>query len=136
VGGPLPSYESLFAQARDHLLLDRPLSGDAVGDRAAVLDAFRRGRFYIGLDALAPAAGFRFTLEGGPGQRFTMGDHAPALPGLRATAGGRVPRGTRVLLLRDGQPVGEGRESLDLPLPGPGVYRVEARVPGWPVRGC
>ncbi len=128
-----PSYESLFAQARDHLLLDRPLRGEAAADREAVLDAFRRGRFYLGLDALAPATGFRFTVEGGPSQRFTMGDHAPVLAGLRARAGGRVPRGTRVVLLRDGRPVGEGRESLDLALPGPGVYRVEARVPGWPV---
>ena len=128
-----PSYEALFAQARDHLLLDRPLSGDAAADRAAVLEAFRRGRFYLGLDALAPAGGFRFAVEGGADRRFTMGDHAPVLPGLRAVAGGRVPKGTRVVLLRDGRPVGEGRESLDLALPGPGVYRVEARVPGWPV---
>ena len=128
-----PSYESLFAQARDHLLLDRPLTGEAATDRAAVLDAFRRGRFYIGLDALAPADGFRFTVETASGGHFTMGDHVDSAGGARAVAGGRVPRGTRVVLLRDGQPVGEGLESLSLPLPGPGVYRVEAHAPGWPV---
>ena len=128
-----PSYEALFAQARNHLLLDRPLGADAAADRASVLGAFRAGRFYIGLDALAPAAGFRFTVEASDGQRFTMGDHVLPRPGLRAVAGGRVPEGTRVVLLRDGREVGEGTESLDLGLPGPGVYRVEARVPGWPV---
>jgi hypothetical protein len=128
-----PSYASLFAQERDHLLLDRPLTGDAAADRAAVLDAFRRGRFYLGLDALAPADGFRFTIEGGPGERWTMGDHVPRLQGTRAVVGGRVPRGTRVVLLRDGIAVGEGPGSLEMALPGPGVYRVEARVPGWPV---
>jgi hypothetical protein len=128
-----PSYEALFSQARDHLLLDRPLTGDAAADRAAVVDALRRGRFYLGLDALAPADGFRFTVETGPGERWTMGDHLAPREGLRAVAGGRVPRGTRVVLLRDGRAVGEGKEALAIDLPGPGVYRVEARVPGWPV---
>ena len=128
-----PSYEALFAQSRNHLLLDRPLTGDAAADRLAVLDALRRGRFYIGLDALAPADGFRFTLEAGAGERWTMGDHVPPGEGLRVRAGGQVPRGTRVVLLRDGREAGEGREALDVALPGPGVYRVEARVPGWPV---
>jgi hypothetical protein len=128
-----PSYESLFAQARNHLLLDRPLTGEAGADRVAVLDAFRRGRFYLGLDALAPAESFRFTIEREPGERWTMGDHVPRADGARAVVGGRVPVGTRVVLLRDGVPVGEGPGSLELALPGPGVYRAEARVPGWSV---
>lgn len=128
-----PSYETLFSQARNHLLLERPRSGDAAADGAAVLDALRRGRFYIGLDALAPADGFGFTVEGAHGERWTMGDHVAPQEGLRARAGGRVPRGVRVVLLRDGREAGEGLESLDVALPGPGVYRVEARVPGWPV---
>ena len=128
-----PSYEALFSQSRNHLLLDRPLTGDAVADRAAVLDALRRGRFYIGLDALAPADGFAFWLEAGPGERWTMGDHVAPREGLRARAGGRVPKGTRLVLLRDGRETVEGEEALDAALPGPGVYRVEARVPGWPV---
>jgi len=128
-----PSYESLFAQARNHLLLDRPLTGEAAADRVAVLDAIRRGRFYLGLDALAPAEAFRFTIEGGPAEHWTMGDHVPRSEGARALVGGRVPKGTRVVLLRDGEPVGEGPGSLEVALPGPGVYRVEARVPGWPV---
>ena len=128
-----PSYEALFAQERNHLLLDRPLTGDVAADRAAVLDAFSRGRFYLGLDALAPADGFRFTVERAPGERWTMGDHVPVGGGARAVAGGRVPKGTRVVLLRDGRAVGEGAGSLEMAIPGPGVYRVEARVPGWPV---
>ena len=88
-----PSYESLFAQARNHLLLDRPLTGEAAADRLAILDAFRRGRFYLGLDALAPAGAFRFTIERGPGERWTMGDHVPRADGARAVVGGRVPSG-------------------------------------------
>ncbi len=127
-----PSYEALFSQSRNHLLLGRLLTGDAASDRAAVLDALRRGRFYIGLDALARADGFRFTVEG-PAGRWTMGDHVAPGEGLRAVAGGRVPRGSRVVLLRNGRAVGEGKEALEVVLPGPGVYRVEVREPGWPV---
>jgi hypothetical protein len=126
-----PSYEALFRQSRNHVLLDRPLTGDPAADRAAVLDALRRGRFYIGLDALAPADGFAFEVEAGR-ERWTMGDHVAPREGLRARAGGRVPRGVRIVLLRDGREAGEGKEALDVPLPGPGVYRVEARVTGWP----
>ena len=128
-----PSYEALFSQARDHLLLDQPLTGDAATDRAAVLDALRRGRFYLGLEALAPADGFGFTVEAASGERWTMGDHVAPREGLRAVVGGRVPKGSRVVLLRDGRVVGEGNEALEIALPGPGVFRVEVRVPGWPV---
>jgi hypothetical protein len=127
-----PSYEALFRLARNHVLLERPLTGELRADRAAVLDGLRRGRFYVGLDALASADAFDFAVEGAPGERFTMGAHAVLRPGLRAVAGGRVPRGIRLVLLRDGRPAGEGVESLSVALPGPGVYRVEGRVPGWP----
>ncbi len=128
-----PPYESLFSLFRDHLLLDRALTGDPSTDRAIVVDAIRRGRFYIGLDAIAAADGFSFTVENASGERFTMGDSVPPAAGMRVRAGGRVPKGTRLVLLRDGVPAAEAVESLDLPLPGPGVYRVEARVPGWRV---
>ena len=74
-----PSYQVLFRQARNHLLLAEPLRGDAAADRTSVLDALAAGRFYIG----------------------------------------RV--------------VGEAPSRLELALPGPGVYRAEAWVPGWPV---
>jgi len=128
-----PSYAALFRQARNHLLLPRPLTGEAAADRRAVLDSFRRGRFYIGRDALAPADAFSFAVVDGEGERFTLGDQVEPGNGLRAIAGGRVPTGTRIVLLRDGKVMAEAPSSLDVPLPGAGVYRVEARVPGWPV---
>ena len=128
-----PSYEAIFRQARDHLLLERPLTGDAASDRAAVLSALRRGRFYIGRDALADANDFSFTVRDGGGRRYTMGDAVEPGAGLRAHAGGRVPDGTRLALLRDGKALAEGPAPLDTLLPGPGVYRVEAYAPGWPM---
>jgi len=125
-----PSYESLFSLARIHLLLDRGLSGDASADGATVVDAVRRGRFYLGLDALAPANDLSFEVEAG-GRRATMGESIEPAAGGRIRAGGRMPRGTRVVLKRDGRRVGEGVGALDVALEGPGVYRVEAHVPGW-----
>jgi len=44
-----------------------------------------------------------------------------------------VPQATRIVLRRDGQVVGESASRIEVPLPGPGVYRVEAWLPGWPV---
>ena len=128
-----PSHEALFSLLRNHVLLDRPLSGEASADRALVLDALRSGRFYIGLDALAPADGFFFTVDDGVGERWTMGERVLYRQGLRARAGGRVPEGARLRLFRDGRLLVEASEALEASLPGPGVYRVEASVEGWPV---
>lgn len=127
-----PSYESVFSLVKNYVLLDSPLTGDADADAVRVLAALQRGSSYAAVDALAPADGFSFILEsaGGP---LTMGDTAPVDASRRLVAGGRLPAGTMLTLLRDGRPVVEGVASIALPVPGPGVYRVEARLPGWTV---
>ena len=128
-GVRFPSYESVFGLAVNHVLLDRPLSGDAAADGRAVVDALARGQSYVGLDALAPAGGFFFTAES-PAARATMGGTIAPDPAPRLRGGGRLPGGARLRLLRDGQPLLEAETALDVAAPGPGVYRVEARVPG------
>jgi hypothetical protein len=125
-----PSYESLFALAQDHVVLDRPLTGQAGPDGQAIVAALARGRCYVGLDALAPAGDFSFTAEVG-GRRFTMGDTVTPEAGLKLRAGGRMPAGSRITIRRDGAVAGEGEASVELAPPGPGVYRTEVRVPGW-----
>jgi hypothetical protein len=125
-----PSYQSLFSLCRLHLVLDRPLTGDAVADRATVVGAIAGGRFYIGLDALAPADDFAFTVEA-EGRTATMGETVAPAPGARARAGGRMPAGARIVLKRDGRAIAETDGPLDVALPGPGIYRVEVRVSGW-----
>jgi hypothetical protein len=131
-----PSYVSLFNVARNHVLLSRPLTGEAPVDIPAIVRALALGRSFVGLDALAPAEGFSFTTAGGPEAArvpWSMGDVVPPEPGLRLRAGGRLPERTRLTLLRDGVPLAQAERAIDIEAPGPGVYRVEARLPGWDV---
>jgi hypothetical protein len=101
-----PSYEALFMLARNHVVLERPLTGDGPRDTAAIVEALHAGHSYIGLDALAPADAFSFTAES-EGRRRTMGESVGAGPDVRLTLAGRGPAGTRVTVLRDGKPLRE-----------------------------
>lgn len=130
---PFPSYGSVFALARNHVLLDHPLSGRAEDDVRAVADALGRGRSYLGIDALAPADAMFFVAESG-GQRWTMGDTLAPATDLRLTVGGKMPRGARTAILKDGKVLAEGRDgALTAVGAGPGVYRAEVRLDGWDV---
>jgi hypothetical protein len=128
----LPSYRAMFGLFRNHVVLDSPLQAAPEHDGPAIVAALARGRSYVGVDALAPAGGFSFTAEAG-GRRWTMGDTVPPRPDLRLRAGGRLPRGARLTLLRDGREALQGEGSVALDAVDPGVYRVEVRVPGWDV---
>jgi hypothetical protein len=125
-----PSYEALFALARNYVVLDAPLQGHFERDSAAVLTALARGRSYVGVDALAPAGGFSFVAEA-QGRRWTMGDTVPAGPGITLRVGGALPEGAVMSLRRDGQLLAAGTTSLVRENVEPGIYRVEATVPGW-----
>jgi carbohydrate binding protein with CBM11 domain len=127
-----PSYESVFALARNHVLLDAPLTGEAAADTRAILEALRRGRAYVGLDALAPADGFAFEATDGS-RRAAMGETVAPSPALRMRAGGRMPEGARVVILRDGKPLAEGVGAAEAVADVAGVYRAEAYVSGWDV---
>jgi hypothetical protein len=124
-----PSYEALFSVAREHVLLDKPLSGDAAADGRAIVEALGRGRAYVGLDGLAPAEGFSFVAEAG-GRRVTMGETIAPEPPPVLRAGGQLPKRARLRLLRDGRVLKEGEGPLEVAAPGPGVYRIEAFVSG------
>ena len=49
-----PSYEASFRTFSNRVVLDRPLSGDAATDAAALLDAIERGSAYTVVDAISP----------------------------------------------------------------------------------
>jgi len=126
----VPSYAASFGVARTHVLLERPWTRRVEADGPALVAALAAGRSYAALDGLADARAFFFQAQG-PGGSWTMGQTAPASPLPHLRAGGRVPKGTRLVLLRDGQPLAEAASPLSMDAPGPGIYRVEAYVPGW-----
>ena len=127
-----PSYESIFALAKNHVLLEAPLRGDAAADTAAILGALARGRSYVGLDALAPADGFSFRAES-PSQKAAMGETIAPREGLFLRASGALPAGARLTLVRDGQALVAKEGPLEVAPSSPGAYRVEVSLPGWDV---
>ena len=122
----LMSYARSFRFLRTHVLCEELLSGDLDHDRAQVYAALREGRCYLAMDAVAPARGFAFWAEGSAGA-LVMGNEGEAGEWvLRA----QLPRPASLRLLRDGAEVASVRGAeLSHSAEGPGVYRVEARLP-------
>ncbi len=127
-----PSYGGLFRVLRNYVLLDSPLSGDAARDSAAVRKALARGRSYMALEALAPAGGFFFHAARG-NETWQMGATVAPAPDLLLRAGGRLPRGARIELYRNGERIAAGQGAIEMPARRPGAYRVEVRLAGWDV---
>ncbi len=125
---PAPSYAAQLGVVLNHVSIDRPLSRDAESDAASVLSGLARGRSHMGVDALASAAGFSFTMEAAD-QVFAMGDTVAPTPGLEAIASGRLPEGATLVLLEDGQVLAEGAGQLRSRVEAEGVYRVEVYLP-------
>lgn len=128
----LPSYEAVFRVARNHVILDAPLSGDGARDAAVVTDALARGRAFIGIDGIAPTDGFFFT-AGRDGRSWTMGHSVPPHPRLALRAGGLDHPEAQFHLLKDGEVVESAAGGLDVKAGSAGVYRVEVTLPGWNV---
>jgi hypothetical protein len=111
-----------------HLLVPRPLSGDALDDSRLILEAFRQGHAFIGYDLPAPTRGFRFTAQGLEKTAW-MGDEIPAQQGVTFQI--KLPKKAECLLLKDGKMVKtwQNRETCTYITTEPGVYRVEVYVP-------
>ncbi|MBM63841.1 MAG: hypothetical protein CL484_12920 [Acidobacteria bacterium] len=129
---PLPSYKTLFGLVKNHVLIDQPLSGSAVPDIDAILNALRQGRSYIGIDGLASADRFYFVAES-EGRTGTMGETFAPANDLLLKAGGALPAAAIVRLLRNGQEVAASPPPLELSTSETGVYRIEVDLPGWPI---
>ncbi|MBX7168276.1 MAG: hypothetical protein K1X74_18205 [Pirellulales bacterium] len=112
----LDPYERSYHHVSTHLLMPE-LS------QAAVWDALKSGRCYVGFDWIADPTGFVYQATRGD-QHWLMGSQVAAGEGLRLAA--EAPLGDRIKLLRNGEVVLEqdGRK-LDFEVTEPGVYRVE-----------
>ena len=126
---PFPAYRHLFRLARQHVLLDRNPTGDPDHDGDLVVEALRRGRGYCAFDGIADARGLLIDVESGGrvagiGQRVAWADGATLRVALPA-----IGQPTTLTLFRDGVVVHEtGEATLEVALPGPGVYRIEVTV--------
>jgi hypothetical protein len=115
----LDPYESSLRHVGTHLLLT-DLS------EKAVWESLRAGRAFVAFDWIADATGFDFAALA-PSARYEMGSQPAYAPGLKLRA--RAPLPVAWKLLADGKPCSraEGR-TLDVPVAGPGIYRVEASL--------
>ena len=116
-------YEFLFRCVNTHLLIDRPLLGDAAVDRERIYEALRAGRCFVGYDRSAPTRGFSFLARSGM-DTFLMGGEFERRGATRFEV--RCPAPGTIRLLRDGRVIAQelGR-ALDHTAIEPGVYRVE-----------
>jgi hypothetical protein len=154
-----PGYLSVFSLIREHALLPPTPATDAGETSAAsILTALRNGNSFCSVDALAPADGFTQTVtspaprSADPSFRIAQAPGALATgstqTGTTAGPGNSIPfapgaifhvavpiaaHNPMLRVLRDGREIARQQAStLDLPLPGPGLYRAEAylRQPG------
>lgn len=120
-------YEFHFRCINNHLLLPRPLNGDALEDGNLILEALRRGSLFIGYDLPAPTRGFRFTAHGSE-QIAGMGDELSSKGGVTFQI--KLPMRTECRLIKDGKPLKTWtrRDQCTHITTDPGIYRVEAFI--------
>lgn len=125
----VPGYVASFEAFQNHVMLDRPLAGDAPDDAETILRGIRAGRVYTTIDGLAGAGAFDFLASSGR-RRADMGGYLDPDGDVVIEARVAAPPGTRMVLLRDGQPAYDAvGPTLTVDVGAhPGVYRIEARL--------
>ncbi|MGE0762799.1 MAG: hypothetical protein AB7N80_05930 [Bdellovibrionales bacterium] len=126
-----PSYQTLFSLVRNHVLLNTELTGDGAADRAKILQALRKGQFYLALDILADPKGFFAALIDSKGNVSPPGTQIKWQEGLELMV--HLPNRPRVPfeveIYRDGERVVQANtQDTKIRLHAPGVYRVKVRV--------
>ena len=126
----LDPYERSFSLVRMHVSVDINDQGGAPFGEQHLLDAMRRGNFYLAFDVFGDPTGFRFTAEakqGGETPAADMGGEVGLAPGGEARLQVSLPLQARTVFYRDGRVVHEVRDSSHayLDTGQKGVYRVE-----------
>lgn len=129
---PVPGYEAVLRAFSNHVVLSEALTGVATPDATAIVSAIASGRVFTVIDALASPGGLAYTATAG-GVVAHMGGSVPLEAGVNLRARVSGPAGTTLRLMRDGVVVHDsGDAEVSWSASGPGVYRVEAHVPGAP----
>lgn len=118
-------YEHHFGAVNTHLLIDGPLTGDAIQDAGTIYNALGAGHAFVGCDLHHSSRGFRFTAHGMETQ-VIMGDRISHRGGLTLQA--RVPAFAELRLIRDGHVMATANraQALVCRVDQPGTYRLEA----------
>jgi hypothetical protein len=120
-------YEFLFRTVNTHVLLDKPLTGDASTDRAAIFNALRKGSCFVGYDLPESTKGFRFSAHG-ERREVQMGGQLEL--GLGATLQIHLPRRAQIRLIRNGRTIQtwQNTQSAVHTVREPGAYRAEVHI--------
>jgi hypothetical protein len=126
----LPSYEVSFRAFSNHVILDRPFTGDPRVDAALLMSGIRGGRVFTVVDSLARFGAFEAKATSGNavarvGETFDVS--TPVAIEARVAA----PAGVTLRLLRDGESIYEAAAPVLRVDIGrmPGAYRIEAHLP-------
>ncbi|HRZ86510.1 MAG TPA: CehA/McbA family metallohydrolase [bacterium] len=118
-GMEIDSYQVMLKTINCHVIA-RELS------KAQVVEALRAGRLFFSFDIFADPSGFAFYVKRGE-RTFHMGDTLKAQPGDTLCVS--VNRKTYVKVVHNGRPIHEAEtDRIEIPLRGPGFYRVEVYV--------
>jgi hypothetical protein len=110
-----------------HVRPDRPLTGDATRDATTVMQAIRRGHAYVAIDGRATPPAFQFTATNARGTA-AEGDALESGGTVTLRIRSNAPSSFVTVLWRDGRPIADGRDEVDLTRTapeGPAIYRAE-----------
>lgn len=127
---PVPSYEALFGLVRTVVHLDEPLSENPAIARAAISKALCSGSSVVAIPSEADPKGLAFMARGAAGDEHGPGATVRHAAGMTLRVAGPMPRGTKLRLMEGGKQVATGTGALDFAVAAPGVFRVEAYIPG------
>lgn len=126
----LPSYEAVFRTMSLRIKPTHTLSGDAADDARLVLDAIRRGRGYVALDAVMEQPSLSFTATNRAGTAIeseTLEVNGPLTVNVKTNA----PPTFTTTIWRDGEILvsePSAPQLIRVDTERPGVYRVDVRA--------
>ncbi len=131
----IPSYDGSFQTFAVRAVLQHELSGAGDRDGRAVFEAFRAGRVFTAIDAIARPAFVDYRFEA-PGVTGAMGQDVLFVDGASLVFRSTQPPGGKATMMRGGEVVAESTSGeLRVPLPAPKAqfavdsYRIEVSAP-------
>ncbi len=127
---PMPGYRSSFAAFSNHVVVDRPLSGNPSEDGERLLTAIRQGSVFTVIDGLAGPGALAFTGMSG-GQTSSLGGDLALTERTILRARVAAPPGASMTLVKNGATLQQTTEpELSVDVTSPGAYHVEVLLPG------